>query len=72
MNEINNLTTNQLASKCFTSLAGIIRFCYCLGLEGINELKFKIKYLQQNYYLEGHQFNVTDKISEDALFFKNI
>ncbi len=49
---INKLTTSELASNCFTSAAGIIRFCQKLGLEGINELKFKVKYLTEHVSLD--------------------
>ncbi|WHQ37323.1 MurR/RpiR family transcriptional regulator [Spiroplasma sp. SV19] len=68
---INNLTTSELASNCFTSPAGIIRFCQKLGLEGINELKFKVKYLLEHVSLDVQQFNANKQLIQDEMAFFN-
>ncbi|WP_424526346.1 MurR/RpiR family transcriptional regulator [Spiroplasma endosymbiont of Glossina fuscipes fuscipes] len=68
---INKLTTSELASNCFTSAAGIIRFCQKLGLEGINELKFKVKYLTEYVSLDVQQFNANKQLVQDEMAFFN-
>ncbi|WP_425379764.1 hypothetical protein [Spiroplasma endosymbiont of Stenodema calcarata] len=68
---INKLTTNALANNCFTSAAGIIRFCQKIGLEGINELKFKTKYLSENVSLDVQQFNANKQLVADEMAFFN-
>lgn len=66
---ISKLTTSELANHCFTSTAGIIRFCQKLGLEGINELKFKLKYLTENVTLSSQQFSVNKQLVQNETSF---
>lgn len=65
INEIIDMTTNELARICYVSSASVIRFCNKIDLDGFNELKFKLKYLQKTFKLEAFQFSAINDIKDD-------
>lgn len=66
--EINNMSMQELAKRCFISTSSVIKYCRLLGFNSYSDFKWQLQSTYQNRKLQ--LFEKQEKISFEKLFEK--
>ncbi len=66
--EINNMSMQELAKRCFISTSSVIKYCRLLGFNSYSDFKYQLQSTYQNRKLQ--LFEKQEKISFEKLFEK--
>ena len=73
LNIAQNLTIEEMGTKCLVSRSTILRFCKKIGLSGYSELKYMLKdEVEQTYYEFGNSINIIELFEHHANLIKKI
>lgn len=68
LSEINNMSMQELAKRCFVSTSSVIKYCRLLGFNSYSDFKWQLQSTKQNRKLQ--LFEKQEKISFKKLFEK--